>query len=271
MEGPSTEGNEAARLLVDLLAGAGVEAALVCATVADGSLQVLGQHGYAPDTVSAWRRIPLSLDVPLTRAAKTGVPVFVRSTDDLVEQFPALARPEDVYEALAVVPVWEAEQRVGCLGFSWRDPQSFDDDQRQRVLSIARRAGAVVLRNVQADDPDRTYLTSVLHLLRDPWIVLAPTEKPRPESLLVESVSADLKGGADIVGLRLLAVFPGVTADRALLDELMRLARHGGRFVRATQSAGVTTAPWDLEPGRLRAVRAGRRVVLTWHARSALD
>lgn len=271
MEGPSTEGNEAARLLVDLLAGVGVEAALLFGTVADNSLQVLGQQGYSADTVSAWRRIPLSLDVPLTRAVTSGVPVFVGSTDDLLEQFPALERPEDVYEALAVVPVWDGEQRVGCLGFSWRDPQPFDDDQRQRVLSITRRAGAVLLRNVQADDPDRAYLTSVLHLVRDPWMVLAPADDPRPESLLIEWVSADLKGGAEIVGLRLLAAFPGVAADRSMLDELMRLARYGGRFVRATQSAGVTTAPWDLEPGRLRAVRAGRRVVLTWHAAGPLD
>lgn len=261
----STHGDEAARLLVDLLASTGVQAALIFKTVADASLRVLGQHGYPADTISAWRRIPLSLDVPLTRAVNEGVPVFVSSTDDLVAQFPSLERSTGHYEAIAVVPVWDGQQRVGSLGFSWSDPQLFDDEQRQRVLSIARRAGSVMLRNLEADDPDQDYLVNVLHLLRDPWLVLNPLGSPDAASLIIESVSPGVKGGDDLLGVRLLAALPGVAGDAQMLDELLRLARQGGRFVRSTQSAGVTTAPWDLEPGELRAVRAGRRVVLSWH------
>jgi hypothetical protein len=261
----TTHGDEAARLLVDLLSSAGVKAALIFRAVADDSLQALGQHGYSADTISAWRRIPLSLDVPLTRAVNEGVPVFIRSTDDLVAQFPSLERSAGAYEAIAVVPVWDGDTRIGSLGFSWPDAQAFDEEQRQRVLSIARRAGSLMLRNLRAEDRDGTYLSSILHLLRDPWLVLTPDGEVDAASLTVESVSSEVKGGHHLLGQRLLAAFPGVAGDTQTLDELLRLARHGGRFVRTTQSAGVTTAPWDLEPGELRAVRAGRRVVLTWH------
>jgi hypothetical protein len=75
-----------------------------------------------------------------------------------------------------------------------------------------------------------------------------------------------VRGGDELVGERLLVAFPGVAADSRLLDELQRLLLYGGRFVRETQSAGMTTAPWDQRAGRLRAVRTGRRVALTWHA-----
>lgn len=270
----SAQGDEAARLLVDLLSSTGVKAALIFKTAADASLQALGQHGYPADTVSAWRRIPLTLDVPLTRAVNEGVPVFISSSDDLVAQFPTLERSLGIHQALAVVPVWDGDHRVGTLGFSWSDPQPFDDDQRQRVLSIARRAGTVMLRNLAADDPDDGYVTNVLHLLRDPWLVLGhegQTGDTAAASLTIEAVSPKVKGGEAIVGLRLLAAFPGVAGDSQTLDELLRLSRYGGRFVRSTQSAGVTTAPWDLEPGELRAVRAGQRVVLSWQAAAPGD
>lgn len=258
-------GDEAARLLVDLLAPTGVAAALIFGAVGDGSLEFLGQHGYSADTVSAWRRIPLTLDVPLTRGLNEGVPVFVTSSDDLVRQFPSLQRSQATYEALAVVPVWDGDTRIGSLGFSWSEPQQFEDGQRQHVLSIARRAGPAMLRSLGAGDPDQDYLANVLHVLRDPWIVLAPTGDPESPSLVIEAVSAEVKAGEEMVGMPLVAAYPGLAGDQQTLDELLQLARYGGRFVRSTLSVGVTTAPWDLEPGRLRAVRAGRWVVLTWH------
>jgi len=264
--GSGLPGDETARLLVDLMSPTGVDAAVVFGLIGDGSLGVLGQHGYAPDTVSSWRRIPLTLDVPLTRAINEGLPVFVGSAEELGDQFPTLRQRHSVHQALAVVPVWDGDTRIGCMGFSWTDEQGFDDAQRQRVLTVARRASTVIMRNLRAADPDHDYLTNVLHLLRDPWLVMVPTDDLQVASLVVESVSAGVKGGDDLVGARLLVAFPGVAGDTRLLEELQRLLRYGGRFVRGTQSAGMTTAPWDRRAGRLRAVRAGRRVALTWHS-----
>jgi hypothetical protein len=264
--GSGRRGDETARLLVDLMSATGVDAAVLFGVMDDGSLAVLGQHGYQPDTVSSWRRIPLTVDVPLTRAVNEGVPVFVGSPEDLGAQFPTLKQRHSVHQALAAVPVWDGDTRIGSMGLSWIDEQVFDDAQRQRVLAIARRAGSVIMRNLRADDPDHDYLANVLHLLRDPWLVMVPTDDMQVTSLAIESVSPAVRGGDELVGERLLVAFPGVAADSRLLDELQRLLLYGGRFVRGTQSAGMTTAPWDQRAGRLRAVRTGRRVALTWHA-----
>jgi hypothetical protein len=268
LAGASSGGDDAAHLLVELLATTKVEAALLFAVVEDGSLEMCGQYGYPPDTTSAWRRIPLTLDVPLTRAVNEGVPVFVGSVEERRTQFPSLPPAQTHYQALAVVPVWDGGRRIGCIGLSWLDEQAFDDAERQRVLSVIRRAGAMMLRNAGADDPDRDLVATVMHIVTDPWIVLV-LESEGPSGYLIESVSPQVKGGHDMAGNRLLAAYPGVAGDQKLLDELDRLARYGGRFVRSTQSAGVTTAPWDLEPGEMRAVRAGRRVLLAWQPERA--
>jgi hypothetical protein len=268
LAGASTTGDDAAHLLVELLSPTKVAAALLFSVVEDGSLELCGQHGYPPDATSAWRRIPLSLDVPLTRAVNDGTPVFLGSVEARHEQFPSLTRELSQFAALAVVPVWDGGRRIGCIGLSWVDEQAFDDAEKQRVLTVIRRAGAMMLRNAGAADPDRELVAAVMHVVTDPWIVLV-LEGESPSSYMIESVSPQVKGGHDVAGKRLLAAYPGVAADQKLLDELARLVKVGGRFVRSTQSAGVTTAAWDLEPGEMRAVRAGRRVLLAWEPERA--
>ncbi len=263
LAGASTSGDDAAHLLVDLLSSTAVGAALLFSVVEDGSLQLWGQHGYPPDATSAWRRIPLTLDLPLTRAVNEGVPVFLGSAEARRRQFPSLGAEQSRYQALAVVPVWDGGRRVGCVGLSWAEEKAFDDAERQRVVGIVRRAGAMMLRNARPDDPDRDLVATVMTLVTDPWVVLV-CESESLASYLIESASPNVKGGDALVGQRLLAAFPGVAADTRLLDELGRLVSVGGRFVRSTQSAGATSAPWDLEPVVMRAARAGRRVLLAW-------
>lgn len=268
LAGASTSGDDAAHLLVELLASTKVAAALLFSVVEDGSLELCGQYGYPPDATSAWRRIPLSLDLPLTRAVNDGTPVFLGSVQARHEQFPSLTREHSQFQALAVVPVWDGGRRIGCIGLSWVDETAFDDAEKQRVLSVIRRAGAMMLRDAGADDPDRELVGSVMHVVTDPWLVLVP-EGESSASFVIESVSPQVKGGDAMAGQRLLAAYPGVAADQKLLDELDRLVKVGGRFVRSTQSVGGTTAPWDLEPGEMRAVRAGRRLLLAWEPERA--
>ncbi|MGA7688161.1 MAG: GAF and ANTAR domain-containing protein [Jiangellales bacterium] len=268
LAGASTGGDDAAHLLVELLSPARVAAALLFSVVEDGSLELRGQYGYPPDATSAWRRIPLSLDLPLTRAVNDGTPVFLGSVEARHELFPSLTREQSQFQALAVIPVWDGGRRIGCIGLAWVDEQAFDDAKKQRVLTVIRRAGAMMLRNASADDPDRELVAAVMHVVTDPWLVLVPAGESRA-FFMIESVSPQVKGGDTMAGQRLLAAYPGAAADQKLLDELDRLVKVGGRFVRSSQSAGVTTAPWDLEPSEMRAVRAGRRVLLAWGSEPA--
>ena len=257
-------GDRAAHLLVDLLAPTGVAAAVVFGVASDASLKVLGQHGYPSDVVSAWQRIPLNLDLPLTRAVNDGVPVFLGSHDDLVEQFPSLAHQRPQHEALAVVPIWDMNARIGSIGLGWQHRQQFTPQERQRVLNVVRRAGTPMVRNLRGDDTDLGVLTTLLRLVRDPWMVLS-VESDGCDGLRVEAVSDDLDGGVGLDGRLLLAAFPGVASDGRLCDDLRRIVRDGGVLHHRAVPSGAVSAPWD-EPGTaLRATRVGHRLVLTWH------
>ncbi len=258
------DGDRAARLLVDLLAPTGVAAAVVFGVAADASLQVLGQHGYPSDVVSAWQRIPLDLDLPLTRAVNDGLPVFVGSHEDLVAQFPSLAHQSPVHEALAVVPIWDMSTRIGSIGLGWPRRQQFTPTERQRVLTVVRRAGTPMVRNLRGDSTDLGVMTTILRLVRDPWVVLV-AESDGCDGLRVEAVSKDVRDGSGVEGRPLLAAFPGVASDGWLCEELRRLARDGGVVERSVASTGAVSAPWDQAGTVLRAVRVGHRLVLTWH------
>lgn len=258
------DGDRAAHLLVDLLAPTGVAAAVVFGVVADASLTVLGQYGYPPDVVSAWQRIPLNLDLPLTRAVNDGVPVFLGSHDDLVTQFPSLAHQRPQHEALAVVPIWDMGARIGSIGLGWPKRQAFTPQERQRVLHVVQRAGTPMVRNLRGDDTALGVTTTLLRLVRDPWIVLS-VESGGCDGLRVEAVCDDLDDGAGLEGRLLLAAFPGVASDERLCDGLLRLVRDGGVLDHRVAPGGAVLAPWDEAGTALRATRVGRRLVLAWH------
>jgi hypothetical protein len=259
-----SDGDRAARLLVDLLAPTGVAAAVLFGVASDASLRVLGQHGYPSDVVSAWRRLPLDLDLPLTRAVNDGIPVFLGSHDDLVDQFPGLAHQRPQHEALAVVPIWDLGARIGSIGLAWAQRQVFTTTERQRVLNVVRRAGTPMVRNLRGEDADLGVMTTVLRLVRDPWMVLL-IRSADCGGLVVESVSAEVPDGGRLVGHPLLASFPGLAADVDLCVDLVRLAQDGGYLHAARpDSLSPTTAPWDPGPVTLRATRVGPRLVLSW-------
>ena len=62
--GQVVEGDEAAQLLVDLLASQGVVAVILYGAAEDESLRLVGQSGVPADVISAWRSIPPSRDIP---------------------------------------------------------------------------------------------------------------------------------------------------------------------------------------------------------------
>lgn len=260
----ATNGDEAAQLTREFLAPLGVTAVNLWRLRGDASLEQVGQVGYPVDLASAWRRVPLSLELPLTTAARDGEPVFLRSAKELAEEFP-LTQGAHVSgnEALAVIPIQQDERPVGVVGMSWQEPREFAPDERARVARSVTRVGRVLLRERTFGELDFDYFVQVLGLLDDPWIALRATD-PGVAGLVVDAVSDDVKDQPPLTGQRLLAVFPCLVDDRHLMGELHRLLATGGRFTRAPHPRALTTTPWDRDRAVLRGVRLGSRVVLAW-------
>jgi len=255
------DGREAATLVRDFLAPLGVEAVSLWRTRADASIEQVGQVGYASDTVSAWRRVPLSVDIPVSRAAREAKGVFTESSRAAVEEFPLLKGVVRNNESLSAVPVLEHGAVTGVISMSWTGEHVFTADERMRTTELVDRIGPVVLRHVAFGDLDWEFLEAVLAVVLDPWLVLCAVDEGGA-GLEIEGVSSPDPALADHIGTRLLAAFPDLAADAGLMGELCRLMRDGGRFTWHSGDNG--RAPWCTEPCEVRAVRVGARLIVAW-------
>jgi hypothetical protein len=268
------DGDEAAKFIAELC-GCGAEGACITAVREDESLENLGVWGYAQTSASAWRRIPLQLDLALTDAAKSAAPVFLGSEQEMVDRYPASKGTAEGYDAWACVPVLGDSGAVeGVIMLAWRETRAFPQSERDRIVRTIGRVGTLLVENIEGRDPNPRLLGDLLRLNPDPWLVLslAPGQPLEPQHLIIETISPDLHTEARWEGVRLLAAFPRLAAEPALLADFLRVLRDDAVLLHTIARPGPTGAPWDRAAGRLRAVRSGGRIVVTWRRQGeALD
>jgi hypothetical protein len=267
------DGDEAARLIAEL-SGCDAEGACITATREDESLENLGVWGYQQSAASAWRRIPLQLDLAMTEAAKAARPIFLGSEAEMVARFPASKGTAEGFESWACVPVLtEAGTAEGVIMLSWRARRQFDAAAQERIVRTVQRLGPMLVENIQGRDPNPRLLGDLLRLNPDPWLVLsvAPGQPAEPQHLVIETLCPDLRLQTQWAGVRLLAAFPRLAAERELLADFMRVLRDDAVLLHTIARSGPTGAPWDRAAGQLRAVRSGGRVVVTWRERPEAD
>lgn len=261
------DGDVAAELLVDLAGLTQPDGVLIYA-VRDDYLELLGSMGYPVEVMAAWTRIPLTLDIALTSSVRRRESEFFSSSEALLEAFPSLTQDSLYgYHSWFYAPVLDRAQATGLVVMGWESPREIDDVERQRLLALVNRTGPVFLRTLTGREPAKRQLAGLLRLSRDPWMVVVGASSPEDraeESLVIEAVDPGIPGSKQWVGRRLLAAIPGLADQPALMQDLTRLLQDDALFVLTTDVAGTSKAPWDLRPGQLRAVRTGRRLVLTW-------
>jgi CheY-like chemotaxis protein len=120
-------------------ADGGAKACLI-ATVANGKeLRLHASCGFEPDMLEKHFPMPLSAGYPICAAVRTGRPVWLASVANAAIDFPLLSPVWRAAEsrALAVVPLKRHELISGAMGWSFSEPQRFDDCQRAYFLDVA--------------------------------------------------------------------------------------------------------------------------------------
>ncbi len=264
----ASKGDEAAQLLADLLAGQEVRAVTLYRSAADGALRLVGQSGVPGDLVSSWSSIPPSQDIPYVRSLTSDQTFFWADRAERVKEFPAVASTASGFEATATIPVHDAGSVVGVVGLMWATRQTFDRDRMEAIAGTVQRVAHLSLRNASEVDPELEWLSSVLRLHLDPWLLLGsvPGVDGMSQDFVIEDASSQVGLAQAWIGRRLLEVWPSA-ARGEVVQELSELARAGGSWTMT-----VTTAeegPWGTPGSRVRAVRLNRRVVLVWRPGAA--
>ncbi len=263
MAGASSPGNVAAQLLSDLLASQGVSAVTLYRLLADGSLRLVGSAGVPWDVSSSWYSIPPSRDIPYVRSVADDQEFFWDDRAARAKDFAASVSNSTHFEAVATVPIHDEGSVVGVVGVMWTTRQSLDQHRRAEIRATVRRVAHLLLRNAMAADPELEWLTALLGLHLDPWLLLesVPGADGLVRDFVVQDASPQLHEAPAWIGRRLLEVWPGSAAG-GIAQDLVGLARTGGSW---TMTVSVPSeGPWGTPGSRVRAVRLGRRVVLVW-------
>ena len=132
--------------IADAVTGEGVAAlgavagVVAICTPDNAMLEVIGSAGYSPEVSRGWERFPISAEVPLSEAVRTGKAVFLESMEDRIRRYPSLpsASGENRSVATVALPLLINGTVVGAIGFSMRDYRLINADERTFMETLGR-------------------------------------------------------------------------------------------------------------------------------------
>jgi signal transduction histidine kinase len=113
------------------------------------SVEMLTSRGYADEAIAPWRRVPMTMDVPMTIAARRGEAIFHSTAASRVGDYPELrsrGAVETPVEASAVVPMVFEGRNVGALAVTWGVPREVGPDERWFLESLAAQGSGALER-----------------------------------------------------------------------------------------------------------------------------
>ncbi|WP_427161358.1 PAS domain S-box protein [Aliinostoc sp. HNIBRCY26] len=162
------------------------------------SLKIIEAIGYPDSIRESWASFPITANVPIAVAARTGKPIFLENIAALASQYPVIANVPYLTGncAFACIPLIVEQQTIGVLGLSFAKEQEFTDDNQRFMLTLAQQAAQAIARaqlyeaeknaRAAAESANRVkdeFLTVLSHELRTPlnpilgWAKLLRTRK----------------------------------------------------------------------------------------------
>ncbi len=126
---------------------------LVAAVGRAGNLDLLAAFGYPPKVAETYFPIPLSSPFPICSAVRNARAVWLASVLSDPGDFPLLGPiwKASRSQAIAAVPLICEGRAVGAVGWSFPEPQAFDQRQRDFFLNLAEEClPHVELRDARA-------------------------------------------------------------------------------------------------------------------------
>jgi DNA-binding response OmpR family regulator len=146
------------RWLATRAAASGAQTAIVAAN-SGRDLSLAATFGYAEGIVEPYFPLPISGKYPLSAAVRTGRPVWLASLTPPVPEYPLLLPiwTINAATALAAVPLVKDNTTLGAIGWSFVNPQRFDEMQRAALGDMAAECAAILAKHAASlpDTPPR--------------------------------------------------------------------------------------------------------------------
>ncbi|MFP2907731.1 GAF domain-containing protein [Pyxidicoccus sp. 3LFB2] len=136
------------------LVAAGAKAGAVNLLDAAGeALEIVDSMGYPEAVLSQWRRIPLSMPIPLTQAVRDQRPIWLGSVQESRELYPDVD-VRGVHEAAIALPLLVKGRALGAIGLSFARARQFTEMDRAFFTALAH-ACAQALERVRLSSEER--------------------------------------------------------------------------------------------------------------------
>jgi signal transduction histidine kinase len=236
---------------------------------AGDALTLVRSFGYPEELLVGFQQVPLTSNVPLAEAAKTGRPKFFKKREELDVSYPGLLRDEANFASWAALPLQVEGRRLGTLGISFSEERDFDATECDFMVTMSRLCAQALERanlyeaaqqaRAEAESSRRTrenLLAVVSHDLRNPLSAIATTA-----SLLAKSDPLrEPPGRTNKFGNNILRAAQRM--DRLIVDLLDLAKIESGRLVIEPQMHDVASIVKD-SVEILAPVASGRGLALT--------
>jgi anti-sigma regulatory factor (Ser/Thr protein kinase)/uncharacterized protein YigA (DUF484 family) len=135
----ATDVDDVVRALIDAGDGLGAATGSLCILSADGhTVELTATANYEDAVVDRWTTFPVTADLPVSEVIRTGEPMFLRTSDELLARYPVFAdTPRVDGESLAVLPLDGPASPCGALVLGFDGPRRFDQDEATILGSLA--------------------------------------------------------------------------------------------------------------------------------------
>lgn len=101
------------------------------------NLEILHSFGYSEQQVENLLKFPLTASAPLPEAIRTAKPLYIESWEELAELYPEFY-VTSIARSSVSLPLIIEEKAIGGIGLSFAEAQSFSEEDRSFLLSLAR-------------------------------------------------------------------------------------------------------------------------------------
>lgn len=201
----------------------GAYAGVIVRISEDGNeLELVNSEGFPAEAVKRWLNFKIDENVPISVAARTGEPVFIRSMENFQASYPQLGPLASVTDSksLVALPLTVKEKVIGAMGFSFLEQQNFNEDERAFMTALSHQCAQAFERarlyenerrlRLQAETANRMkdeFLATVSHELRTPlnaivgWSNILASQKFDPEvnARAVETIARSARAQSQII------------------------------------------------------------------------
>lgn len=192
-------------------------------------LQILRTAGIAEDVAARFLTMDMTLDVPVTQAARSGQPVWLGTREEALAHSPVFRQAAPDSNAWAAIPLMVPGRVIGTLGLSFREPQKFPESDRAFILSMAHQT-AQALERARLFESERTARREAEQASRakDEFLAILSHELRTPLTTVLgwaDLLKMTYSGGDDSIRFAIESLRASAATQARLIDDLLDVTR----------------------------------------------